>query len=123
MASRSPSASIGHAYQLNVTVGGDSTIVGGTLGNFTTTGNSSNFIIEDPTLLGLTAGSRSGERPHVNGDGNNDTFYFVGGSASSFGNVTLTEPAGSTGDTVDFSNFEGVGGINLNLTKTGMASR
>ncbi len=48
------------AYGLNVTVGGDSTIVGGTLGNFTTTGNSSNFIIEDPPLLGLTAGPRSG---------------------------------------------------------------
>ena len=46
------------AYHLNVTVGGDSTIVGGTLGNFTTTGNSSNFIIEDTTLLGLTAAQR-----------------------------------------------------------------
>ncbi len=38
--------------------------------------------------------------------GSDDTYYFVGGSAANpIGNVTLNEPAGSSGDTLDFSNF------------------
>ncbi len=111
-----------NAYQLNVTVGGNgSTIVGGVLGNFTATGSASNFIIEDPTQLGLTTSTTAGlSGGTFNGDGSNDTFSFVGGGSAdnNFGNVTLTEPAGATGDTVDFSGFQG-GGVHLNLNASG----
>ena len=43
----------------------------------------------------------------------------MGGSAAyPIGHVVLKEPAGATGDTLDFSNFQG-GGINVNLNLTG----
>ena len=112
------------AYQVDVTAhGAGNTLVGGALANFTdaSTGGDNAFIIEDSTLLGLapgttSAGSLAGS---FNGNGQGDTFYFVGGApGSSFGNVVLTEPAGTTDDTVDFSNFTG-GGIDLNLNATG----
>ena len=113
-----------NAYQLNVTIGGgNSTVVGGLLGNFTATGNHTTFIIVDPTLLGLPADSITGRPGGVfTGSGSNDTFMFVGGSTSQFGSVTLAEPTSSTGGTVDFSNFHAGStgdGINLNLQTAG----
>ena len=53
------------------------------------------------------------------GSGSNDTVYFVGGSsANPFGNVTLNEPAGANGDTLDFASFLG-GGVTIDLNMTG----
>ena len=48
-------------YELNVSLGaGDNVVVGGLLGNFTAAAGSTNqFVIEDPTLLGVTAGTDS----------------------------------------------------------------
>ena len=100
---------------------GNNVVVGGYLGNFTAgAGSNTQFIIEDPSLLGVPAGTvlptGTGSGGIFNGGGGEDSFYFVGGSAASpFGNVVLTEPSGSTGTTdLDFSNFTD-GGVNLNL--------
>jgi mucin-19 len=108
--------------------GGNNVFVGGLLGNFTATGGGNNrFVIEDPSLLGLTPGTTLPSSLYqlggtFNGSGGSDTFYFTGGSAGQqFGNVTLTEtePTGTPArDTLDFSNFQ-AGGINLNLNTAG----
>ena len=111
---------------MNVTVdSGNNTLVGGLLANFTAEGSGSNsFVIEDPSLLGLPSGTvlpaaAAAMGGTFTGSGSSDTFYFVGGSAvNTFGNVTLNEPAGATGDTLDFSNFVG-GGVDINLNQTG----
>ena len=112
------------SYALDVTAeGSGNTLEGGVLASYTdaVTGGDNNFIIEDGSLLGLPAGTAipSSLGGTFNGNGPGDTFYFVGGaSGNSFGNVALTEPAGTTGDTLDFSNFQG-GGITLNLNTAG----
>ena len=112
-------------YELNVTVGaGDNVVVGGLLGNFTAAAGSTNqFVIEDPTLLGVTAGtdlsSLSDYGGTFTGGGGDDTFYFVADPGDEpFGAVTLAEPTGNMGaDALDFSN-DLAGGVNLNLNLT-----
>ena len=114
-------------YALNVTMdGGNNTVVGGVLGNFTTEGNgSNNFVIEDPSLLGLPSGTPispalAAMGGTFTGSGSSDTFYFVGGSpGNNFGSYVLNEPAGARGDTLDFSNFVG-DGVNIDLNTTGV---
>ncbi len=113
-------------YAVNVTgEGGFNTFVGGLLANFTAEGGGdNNFVIEDPSLLGLASGTSIPAAALAmggtfNGGGSNDTFYFVGGSAANpIGSVTLNEPAGSSNDSLDFSNFMG-GGVDINLNTTG----
>ena len=112
------------AYQLDVTMAaGPNVLVGGLLGDFTTLGGNTRFVIEDPSLLGLPTGTvvpadilgAGGSGGFFNGGGGNDTFSFVGGgSNNAFGHVILNEPPGSAVDTLDFSNFQ-AGGITLNL--------
>ena len=112
------------SYALDVTAtGSGNTLVGGVLADYTDagTGGDNNFIIEDGSLLGLPSGTAipSSLGGTFNGNGAGDTFYFVeSASGNSFGNVALTEPVGTTGDTLDFSNFQG-GGIALNLNTAG----
>ena len=122
-------------YAVNVTAdGGFNTLVGGLLANFTAEGGgNNNFVIEDPSQLGLPSGTSipaaalamgaTFNGGAFNGGGSDDTYYFVGGSGTNpFGNVTLNEPAGSSGDTLDFSSF-GVtaGGVDIDLNTTGKA--
>ena len=115
-------------FELNVTMnGGNNTLVGGLLGNFTANGGGSNtFVVEDPSLLGLPSGTTipaaaAALGATFTGSGSADTFDFVGGSSvNPFGNVTLNEPAGASGDTLDFSNFVG-GGVDIDLNKTGVS--
>ena len=73
-------------YELNVSLGaGDNVVVGGLLGNFTAAAGSTNqFVIEDPTLLGIPASTPGLSAVSVAGGtfaggGGNDTFYFVAG--------------------------------------------
>ncbi len=117
-------------FDLNVTAdGGNNTLVGGLMGNFTANGGGNNrFVIEDPSFLipsGTTLPTQiASSGGTFTGSGGNDTFYFVGGSsvgsssAYSFGNMTLGETAPTGQDTVDFSNYLG-GGVNLNLNDAG----
>ncbi len=115
-------------YDLNVTAdGGNNTLVGGFMGNFTANGGgNNNFIIEDPSFLGIAPGTSlstdvAGSGCTFTGSGGNDTFYFVGGSSgNSFGNVMLAETASTGTDTLDFSNYLG-GGVNLNLNDMGVS--
>ena len=118
-------------YELNVSLGaGNNVVVGGLLGNFTAAAGSTNqFVIEDPTLLGIPVGTDLSKLSDYGGTftggGGNDTFYFVADPGDEpFGAVTLAEPAGSTGaDALDFSNYQ-AGGVNLNLNLTaGQAQR
>lgn len=131
------------AFALNVTMtAGANVVVGGLLGNFTSPGGNTRFVIQDPTLLGIPAGTfdgaisadpsrgsalakiiqSAGSGGIFNGGGAGDTFYFVGGARDSrpngspFGHVVLTEPEGVVGGTLDFSNFRD--GITLNLAQT-----
>jgi hypothetical protein len=114
------------SYALDVTASGSgNTLVGGVLADYTVagTGGNNNFIIEDGSLLGLPSGTAipSSLGGTFNGNGTGDTFYFVGGaSGNSFGNIALTEPSGTIGDTLDFSNFQG-GGISVDLNTTSSA--
>ena len=88
-------------YDLNVTAnGGNNTLVGGLMGNFTANGGGNNrFVVEDPSFLGIAPGTTlpaevTSSGGTFTGSGGNDTFYFVGGSSGySFGNVTLGETA------------------------------
>jgi hypothetical protein len=115
------------AYALNVTMAaGSNVIVGGLLGNFTSQGGDTRYVIEDPSLLGLPSGTvipstiiqSPGSGGVFQGGGGNDTFYFVGGgNGNAFGHVALAEPAGNAFDTIDLSNFQG-GGATLNLNTT-----
>ena len=115
-------------YQLNATaVGGNNVMVGGLLANFTTTGAGNNrFVIEDPGMLGLPAGTAvsSALSPYggtFTASGGDNTFAIVGGgSGFNIGNVSLNNasPGTTPSDTLDFSNFQG-GGVNLNLGATG----
>ncbi len=113
-------------FQLHVTAdGGNNVFVGGTMGNFTANGGGNNrFVIEDPSLIGVNAGTTLPTQMApfggtFAGSGGNDSFYFVGGNAGyNFGNVTLNEPTNaSPTDTLDFSNYTG-GGVNLSLATT-----
>ena len=112
-------------YTLNVTTtGGNNVFVGGVLGNFTALGGGNNkFVIEDPTLLGVSSPTLLPAAVYQDGgtftgSGGSDQFYFVGGANSAqFGNVTLNEPTTGAADTLDFSNFQ-AGGVNLNLGST-----
>ena len=95
--------------------------------NFTANGGGSNtFVVEDPSLLGLPSGTTipaaaAAMGATFTGSGSDDTFYFVGGAPGNpIGNVTLNEPTGASGDTLDFSNFVG-GGVNIDLNKTGVS--
>jgi hypothetical protein len=115
------------AYALNVTMApGPNVIVGGLLGNFTSQGGDTRFVVEDPSVLGLPSGTvipsaimqSPGSGGVFQGGGGNDTFYFVGGgSGNAFGHVVLSEPPGNAVDTIDLSNFQG-GGATLNLNTT-----
>ena len=115
-------------YAVNVTAeGGDNTLVGGLLANFTAKGGGdNNFVIEDPSQLGLASGTSipaaaAAMGGTFTGGGSSDTVYFVGGSSvNPFGNVTLTEPAGASNETLDFSSFT-AGGVDINLNTTGTA--
>ena len=120
------------SYVLSATLtGGNNVVVAGLLSNITVDGGGNNkFVIEDPTLLGVPSGTTLSAAVYqyggtFTGSGGSDQFYFVGGSgAASFGNVVLNEQAtGSatiaTTDTLDFSNFQGGEGVNLNLNVSG----
>ena len=124
-------------YQLNATLsGGNNVVVAGLLSNITVSGGNNKFVIEDPTLLGVSSDTLLGlgvsnptllaamyqdggtfTNTTTNGG---DQFYFVGGASSaSFGNIVLNEPTGAAAtDTLDFSNYQG-GGVNLNLAAYG----
>ncbi len=112
------------AFRVSVTAqGSNNTLIGGVLSNFTVRGSEggNTFIIEDSSLIGLPSGTviPSSLTANFNSNGPDDTFHFVGGaSGNSFGSIVLNVPAGVTGDTLDFSNFQG-GGIKLNLADTG----
>jgi hypothetical protein len=104
--------------------GGNNTFVGGVGANFTASnGGTNNFVVEDPSLMGLAGTSVPNQLGgYFNGGGARDTYSFTGGAAANFGNITLTEPTGAAQDDVlDFSNFQGQGpqgqGISLNLNK------
>ena len=111
-------------YDLNVTAdGGNNTLVGGLLANFTANGGGNNrLVIEDPSFLGIAPGTTlptqiASSGGSFTGSGGNDTFTFVGGSSgNAFGNVTLGETATTGADTLDFSNYLG-GGVNLDLNQ------
>ncbi|MBI1324764.1 DUF4214 domain-containing protein [bacterium] len=112
------------AFRVNVTAhGSNNTLIGGLLANFTVTGSDggNTFVIEDSGLLGLPAGTAipASLTGTFSGNGPDDTFFFVGGSSGiEFGSIVLNVPTGVTGDTLDFSNFQG-GGIKLDLAATG----
>jgi hypothetical protein len=112
------------SYALNVTANGSgNTLVGGVLASYTVAGagGGNTFVIEDGGLLGLPGGTAipSTLAATFSGNGAGDRFSFVGGaSGNSFGAVVLTEPAGTTGDVLDFSGLQG-GGITLRLNTTG----
>ena len=104
-------------YYVNVTAtGGNNVIVGGLLGNFTASGGNNRFVLEDPSLLGLSSALVPTATSTITGGGGNDTVYFVG---SNFGHVALNEPAGTGSVTLDFSNVQGEGITNLNLNTSG----
>ena len=113
-------------YQLNVTAdGGNNTLVGGLMGNFTANGVGNNrFVVEDPSFLipsGTTLPTQIASTGGTfTGSGGNDTFSFVGGSSGySFGNVTLGETVPTGQDSIDFSNYLASSGVNIDLTKAG----
>ena len=93
--------------------GGDNVVVGGLMGSFTTGSGNDRFVIEDPSLLGLTHRGRGqsldlatmvGRSP---GGGGNDTFYVTGGgSGNKFGHVVRTSRPRRQA-TLDFSNSPG----------------
>jgi hypothetical protein len=106
--------------------GGNNVFVGGVGANVTAQGGgNNNFVIEDPSYLGLSGSTVPSQLYNYGGtftgSGGSDTYYFVGGGKSNygFGNVTLNDPYNPQAtQTLDFSNFQG-GGINLNLSKSG----
>ena len=106
------------------TAGGTGTNVGvgGFLSNFTSEGSSTEFLIEDPTLLGLPANlglpSGSAVQSQFNAYGGTFTggvatnaYDFVGTTSdNTFGQVSVTDPSTTSVNGLDFSNVQFTGG-------------
>jgi hypothetical protein len=114
-------STVAAAYGLNVTLGaGNDEVVGGLLGTFTTGTGNSQFVAEDPSLLGALTVSPTLLQfgGTFNSGAGSNTFYFVG---TTLGHVAVNESTSS--DTLDFSNLYKIVGtsiipsssINLNL--------
>ncbi len=111
-------------YALQVTTGaGQDVIVAGLLSDVHSGGGNDQFIVEDPSLLGVSLAGQTaafqnallGLGGSIDGGAGGNRYYFVGGAAANFGHVGVSDFGGAA--TLDFSGFQG-GGITFNLASS-----